>query len=116
MAVQIFQSVVQSFNQVNPGSDNFSKFTPMERNQYKEAKLVIDAVRDENAIIGYMYDRVVEKATAKGKKLGRELGRQQGALQRAKDIAQAMLAQGMALPLIEKLTNLPEPEILALQN
>jgi predicted transposase/invertase (TIGR01784 family) len=84
-----------------------SKFTPMERNQYKEAKLVIDAVRDENAIIGYMYDRVVEKATAKGKKLGR--------IQEAKEIAKAMLAQGLALPLIKKLTKLPDPEILALQ-
>jgi predicted transposase YdaD len=60
------------------------------------------------------YRSVFEATQEFAKNTGIAIGESRGSLRKAKEIAKAMLAQGMAVSLIESLTHLSEPEILAL--
>jgi predicted transposase/invertase (TIGR01784 family) len=87
-----------------------SKFTDMERNQYKEA-LVIDGAMDAKAVYDYAYDMVKAKAERRAEKRGEKKGLTKAML----DMAKAMLAKGYSLQEVLDLTHLQQRDVLALR-
>jgi predicted transposase/invertase (TIGR01784 family) len=84
--------------------NNLTEYLYQKYSEYREKPL--------NEDVGKMLTTLINPAILEeGLKKGKEEGLKEGKL----DVAKTMLAEGMAIPLIVKLTRLPEEEILKLK-